>query len=97
MKRWIPNPCEECEEHAAAVEIFTAAEQTIPGCACAYDGDECLCSEGCKGWMTADEDVFFCNWHSANKALTEEHRNRVLLAKNRAAEIAGGDKTKETK
>ena len=63
MKRWIPNPCEDCEEHGAAVEIFTSSEQAIPGGACAYDGDECRCSEGCKGWMTADGDAFYCNWH----------------------------------
>lgn len=74
MKRWVANPCEQCEEHGADVEIFTDAEQTIPGGACAYDGDECRCSEGCTGWMTADEETFYCNWHDeddiANSVLT---------------------------
>jgi hypothetical protein len=71
MKRWIPNPCEECEEHGASVEILTDAEQTIPNGACANDGDECRCSEGCRGWMTADGDAFYCNWHDdANNVLS---------------------------
>jgi len=70
MKQWIYNPCEDCEEHGAAVEILTSAEQTIPNGACAYDGDECRCSDGCTGWMTADEDSFYCNWdESANSDL----------------------------
>ena len=67
MKRWIPNPLEECEAHGAPVEVCTAADQTIPGGACAYDGDACRCGEGCTGWMTADGTAFFCNWtESAN-------------------------------
>lgn len=61
--RWIHNPCEQCEKHGADVEIFTAAEQTIPCGACAHDGDACRCSEGCTGFMTADEEMFHCNWH----------------------------------
>ena len=83
MKRWIPNPCEECKEHGAAVEIFTAAEQTIPGGACAYDGDECRCSEGCTGWMTADGDAFYCNWHeSANNMLSVSGEQKGTDAKH---------------
>jgi hypothetical protein len=62
MKRWILNPVEQCEEHGDDVEIFTDAEQTIKDGVCANDGDDCRCPEGCKGWMTADEDSFYCNW-----------------------------------
>ena len=75
-KRWVPNPCEQCEKHGAAVEILTSAEQTIPGGVCAYDGDECRCSEGCKGWMTADEETFYCNWHDS-----EESKELMLAPK----------------
>jgi hypothetical protein len=61
-KRWIPDPCHECEVHGAEVWIFTSADQTIPGGACAFDGDRCRCSEGCDGSMTADEDAFYPDW-----------------------------------
>jgi len=80
MKRWIPNPCEQCEEHGADVEIFTNADQTIPGGACAYDGDECRCSDGCTGWMTADGDTFYCNWHDAPVANAGDHRHERSAA-----------------
>jgi hypothetical protein len=63
MKQWIHNPCDECEVHGASVEIFTDAEQPSDGGVCAYDGDECRCIEGCKGWMTVDEESFYCNWN----------------------------------
>jgi hypothetical protein len=61
-KRWIAFPGEQCDNHGADVEIFTAAEQTIPGSVHAYDGDDCRCSEGCKGSMSIDEDSFYCKW-----------------------------------
>ena len=78
-EQWINNPCEQCEEHGASVEIFTSAEQTIPGAVCAYDGDECRCSDGCKGWMTADDDAFYCNWHDAeNKPLAPDHESGMM-------------------
>jgi hypothetical protein len=62
-KRWIANPLEQCDEHGADVEIFTAAKQTLLYGVCAHDGDACRCSEGCTGSMTADEDAFYCNWN----------------------------------
>lgn len=65
-KRWIHNPCEECETHGASVEILTNAEQTIQGGACANDGDRCRCSDGCNGTMTADGELLKCNWHDEN-------------------------------
>ena len=61
-KRWVFNPCEECEVHGADVEIYTDAEQPESG-VCAFDGDPCRCSEGCRGWMNSNEESFFCNWH----------------------------------
>jgi hypothetical protein len=63
MKRWIPIPWEQCEEHGAEAEVCTDAVQTRPNGVCAYDGDACRCSDGCTGWMTADGDTFYCNWH----------------------------------
>ena len=66
MKRWIYHPYEQCDEHGQDVEILTDAEQPKDGGVCANDGDECRCSEGCKGWMTADEDSFYCNWDDSN-------------------------------
>ncbi len=60
-KRWVPNPIEECEVHGADVEIFTDAEQPESG-VCAYDGDPCRCSEGCRGSMVAGDESFFCEW-----------------------------------
>jgi hypothetical protein len=68
MKRWIPNPIEQCEEHGADVEIFTDAEQTIPGGACAYDGDECRCTS--SGWFG----------HSRLEAQTPGELQRQLAA-----------------
>ena len=62
-EQWVFNPCEQCEEHGADVEILTSAQQSIQGGVCANDGDECRCTDGCSGWMTADEDSFYCNWH----------------------------------
>jgi hypothetical protein len=67
VKRWILSPHLQCDVHGADVEILTDAEQTITGGTRSYDGDECRCSEGCKGWMTADEDMFHCNWHDATQ------------------------------
>ncbi len=60
-KRWIENPCEDCEEHGAPVEIYTDAEQPESG-ACAFDGDPCRCSEGCTGYMSCDSETFYCCW-----------------------------------
>ena len=62
-KRWIYYPYEQCEEHGTDVEIFTDAEQEAEG-VCAYDGDECRCSDGCKGSMTIDEESSYCNWET---------------------------------
>ena len=62
MKRWIDNPIEQCDEHGCDVEIFTDADQDGPCDVYCNDGDECRCSEGCHGWMTADGGSFYCNW-----------------------------------
>ena len=75
MKRWIPNPIEDCEEHGADVEILTDAEQTIPDGACAFDGDACRCSEGCTGRMTADEESFYVNWHDIDRPAVKGERH----------------------
>ena len=73
MKQWIYNPCEQCEEHGQDVEILTDADQSGPCDIYAVDGDEYRCSEGCKGWMTADEDSFYCNWQYEEDNDKEQH------------------------
>ena len=61
MKKWIPF-FEDCEKHGADVEVLTDASQEGEHDFYCYDGDECRCTEGCSGWMTADEDTLYCNW-----------------------------------
>lgn len=61
-KRWLYNPIEQCDLHGADVHILTDCVQSGDSQIECFDSDECRCSEGCKGWMTADEDSFYCNW-----------------------------------